>query len=194
MLRVLCLNPRQLRLLVDSGQRGGNQQYLCRASRCEDRISVWLNRAQQPGRVIVSLRCADRRDRADIPAVAHLFRARARAGAGRSLLHHCAQCQREVPGRRIPIISALCQGLEHDGVDAVRQVEVQRRRPDRVALGDGLHDGVVAVAFERFGARQQLVQHDAGGKQVGAGIDLEAPNLLGRQVLQRADGGSVGAH
>ena len=47
-----------------------------------------------------------------------------------------------------------------------------------------------AVAAERALAGQHLVQHDAGGEQVGAAVELFAARLLGRHVLRRAHHGA----
>ena len=43
------------------------------------------------------------------------------------------------------------------------------------------------VADERRPAGEQLVEHAAGGVEVGAGVDGAALRLLGREVLRGAD-------
>jgi hypothetical protein len=65
----------------------------------------------------------------------------------------------------------------------VRPLGVERRW---FLVDDLGGDGHQAVAAEGALAREHLVQHDAGGEEVAAAVDLLAARLLGRHVLRRA--------
>jgi len=49
----------------------------------------------------------------------------------------------------------------------------------------------LGLSFERLLSRHHLVQHRAEGEDVGARVGVFAFDLFRRQVLQRADDGSL---
>ena len=94
---------------------------------------------------------------------------------------------------REPLVARLGQRARHHGIDSGWQFRIESARRRGVLGHDLLDDGKVAVAVERPLAGEQLVQHDAGRKQVGARVDLLALDLLGRHVFERADHRALGA-
>ena len=73
-----------------------------------------------------------------------------------------------------------------DGRQRRRHRLAQLVRGGHRAAAHGLRDGFEAVAVEGLAARQQFVQHHAQRVDVGAGVDVAALQLLGRQVVRRA--------
>jgi hypothetical protein len=67
-----------------------------------------------------------------------------------------------------------------------RDVGAQLVERRRLGLGDLVGDADQRLAVERQVPGQQLVEHDAGGEEVRARIDLLAQHLLRRHVVGRA--------
>lgn len=95
------------------------------------------------------------------------------------------------PGKVAGRLEAVGRVLGHrpgdDGVERRRQAghEVARRRRVDGQVGEDLRDAL--VARERHSAGQQLVEHAAEGIYVAAAVDRRAANLLGGDVVERAD-------
>src|SRR5688572_6812630 len=97
------------------------------------------------------------------------------------------ECLRELAPALEAVIGLLGEPLLHDRVERGRHREVEARRCRRV-FGKYLGDhGRRALARERLLAGQELVEHDAGGKEVRPAVHGLAEKLLGRHVGRRSD-------
>ena len=117
---------------------------------------------------------------------------------GQGLVVDGAGLQVGPQGRRrvVAVVGVGGERLHDDLVQPRRHRAQHGPRPLRRAVEAGGGDGEVVVAREGRAPAEHLVQHRAHGVDVGAGVDLAARDLLGRQVLRRpdhaADGGEVG--
>jgi hypothetical protein len=90
----------------------------------------------------------------------------------------CGRHQRA--GRRPPVPGLLRHSLLEDGVQPRRHACLRRR-----LFQMGVDDGDVARALERDVPRQALVEEAGEGVDVGSAAHLPAPDLLGRDVVDR---------
>ena len=97
------------------------------------------------------------------------------------------QRRRKVLRGAVAHVARFGQCPGHDRVNGGRQFAVERRDQQGRVVDDFLNHGEVGVAIKRARARQQLVQHHTGGKQVGPGVNGFAFQLLGRHVFERSD-------
>ncbi len=91
-------------------------------------------------------------------------------------------------GRGEPLGDVLGQGPFEDADAAVRCSGREGREGLRVAVDDSVGQRVLVRAVERKRPGQHLVEDDAEGPDVGAGVDVLAAELFGRHVGDGADG------
>ena len=114
------------------------------------------------------------------------------SGPHRLVVQVAAQVQGQRVGRLVAPVAVLLQGLESDPV----QVALELRGPDAGRLWVLLPDPAphfvdaqgVRRRLERERSREELVEDDAQGVHVGAGVDVQVGHLrlLGAHVLRRA--------
>ena len=76
------------------------------------------------------------------------------------------------------LVGAFGERLAHDGVHRGRQLNVERRRRQRLFLQDLLH-GRRRRSGKGPLSGQKLIEHDTGREQVGASVHRQAHDLLG---------------
>ena len=103
----------------------------------------------------------------------------------------------EVGGAVVAVGGLAGHGRHTTSSSDLRHARPDLPRPQRIALEARQGDGRLAVALERRAAAEHLVEDDAEAVDVGARVDRLALDLLGREVLGRADHearlGEVGA-
>ncbi len=110
-----------------------------------------------------------------------------RARLPRRRVERClVERRRELVRRLKALVRALGQRLAHHGIHRPGHLHVEPRRRQRVLLQHLVHGGRGRAA-EGALARQELVEDDAGREQVGATVDGESHDLLGRHVARRAE-------
>ncbi len=87
-------------------------------------------------------------------------------------------------GRLVAVGRILLQCLLHDGIDLGRDLVVELRRRGDARLTHLLEDRQLVVAAEELAAGEHLEEAGGQGEDVGALVDVAAPGLLGRHVLQ----------
>ena len=98
------------------------------------------------------------------------------------------QIGQHVVRRQIAVVRVGGHGLHGDGLQGLGD--------GRVDLPGGQRDGVDVLNGHRHGgvplegqaAGNHLIEHHAGGVQVGPGVDVAAPGLLRRDVVHRPQG------
>ena len=103
--------------------------------------------------------------------------------AGVAAGHRGAEIRRHVLRRLIPILARLGDGALDDPVEIDHGRRSHQRR--RMLVHDRVQDVDRRGAAERRAPAQHLVEHEAGGEEVGAGVDLLAAHLLRRHVARR---------
>jgi hypothetical protein len=91
-------------------------------------------------------------------------------------------------GALIPGVAILLERLQDDAIELRRDAGLDLRRRQRRLRQQALENGGRRRALERQLPGGHLVEHDAGGKQVAARVDLLPARLLGRHVRHRPDG------
>jgi hypothetical protein len=105
--------------------------------------------------------------------------------------HEIAQVVRHVAAALVALVGRFCERAVEDGVERHRELRVDRRHRRMRLAGDAVHHRkyrVVSRALERRAAHQQLVEHHAERKDIGAGVHRQPGDRLGRHVLGRAEG------
>ena len=92
----------------------------------------------------------------------------------------------QIDGVLVAIFDVLFQRLEHDALELLRDVRVERRRRDDLDVADLLQGREVALADEEALAGEHLVEHDAEREDVAAAVDGQPAHLLGRHVAELA--------
>ena len=85
-------------------------------------------------------------------------------------------------GARVTIVPASRQGFEDDAFELGRVPLPDRRGPRHVALANELQRLVIAGGAEQPAPGGELVEENAGGEHVAAGVDLLTERLLGGHV------------
>ena len=79
-------------------------------------------------------------------------------------------------------------GFENDLLKADRDLRIEFPRQNRLIGHLHNSNGHRAVGDKRQTAGHHFVKHDAGGIDIGSGIDRRAAGLFGTDVIDRADG------
>ncbi len=88
---------------------------------------------------------------------------------------------------RKALVGILRQRLRHDPVELGGHSHIERGRHRGIVLDDLLRDGPGALPRKRLLAGQELVQDDTRRKNIGAPVDAQTLDLLGRHVGGRTD-------
>ena len=97
----------------------------------------------------------------------------------------------ERAARAVALVRLLRERARDDAVPGGRQLGPQLGQPRRRLVQVREHDRQLALALERPLAREALEEHAAERVDVGAAVDLLAADLLGRDVVDRADEAAV---
>jgi hypothetical protein len=108
-------------------------------------------------------------------------------GLDRAAGREAAQVERQLARAGIAVRGVGGHGLERHRLQRLRRLVRQLGRQPRPALADGLRQGGVVRALVGPLAAEQLVEDDAQGVDVGAGVDAALGiELFGRHVGQGA--------
>ncbi len=89
---------------------------------------------------------------------------------------------------RVAAVRLLGESLRHDPLQPLRHARAKLGQRGRIALQDRPHHLPLREVLEREAAGHHLVDHDAQGPDVRAGIRRHAPELLRGHVGRRAHG------
>ena len=92
----------------------------------------------------------------------------------------------DLAGVLVATLSFLFQAAFNDAFQFVRQPGIQVSQRRRRAIQNAVEDQPRAVAVKRWRTSRHFVQHHAEREQVGAGIQVLCPYLLGRHVGDRS--------
>ena len=98
---------------------------------------------------------------------------------------------RQLAAGRVALLRGLRQGGSKNAVEGVRELGPDIGESGRRFVEVGEDDRELALAVERPRSRQTLVEDAAERVDVGSAVDRSALDLLGRDVVDRADEASL---
>src|SRR5215813_4560920 len=103
------------------------------------------------------------------------------------LFSHALQIRADFSGRLATLPAVFFQRLGDQGIQSARHRRVYVACGGWRLVKNGLVDRSLRLARKGMPARRHLVQNQAEGEQIGAGIQLFFPNLFGGHVAGGAD-------
>ena len=175
---LLALVRTEIREREDGDRRAG----CCRRDQCDrSRGSA----REQDGRRDAEQHDHGGCDREERPMLGRLRRGNLVRAAGRGRRGRLRKRKHDVPGGLEPVLPILLQAVLDDVVESRRDVPPRLRQLRRLLHQDRRDRVARRFSLERLLAREHLVQDRPEGEDVGAVIDRQPPDLLGRHVAHR---------